>query len=185
MTKDEDSLSIADVNRRDEGVYTCRVKSELEDVTVSAKLIVMGTSTYTLILSTCIYFWKYIYICVYMALLSDRPDPPTDLEISDPTERSVRLTWVPGRSNHSPIKGRRCTDSSEYDVQKEIIKHLHFFFRILGSIYGRSSCWLLADSQWLAEPDQLPWQPDLSCFTTNTVCGVPLPGHRYKWHRPQ
>ncbi|RXN11274.1 neurofascin-like isoform X1 [Labeo rohita] len=75
MTKDEDSLSIADVYRRDEGVYTCRVKSELEDVTSSAKLTVM-----------------------------DRPDPPTDLEISDPSERSVRLTWVPGLSNHSPIK---------------------------------------------------------------------------------
>lgn len=45
MTKDEDSLSIADVYRRDEGVYTCRVKSELEDVTASAKLTVMGTST--------------------------------------------------------------------------------------------------------------------------------------------
>ncbi|KTG32092.1 hypothetical protein cypCar_00010880 [Cyprinus carpio] len=41
MTKDEDSLSIADVYRRDEGVYTCRVKSELEEVTASAKLTVM------------------------------------------------------------------------------------------------------------------------------------------------
>ncbi|XP_059396988.1 neurofascin-like isoform X3 [Carassius carassius] len=75
MTKDEDSLSIADVYRRDEGIYTCRVKSELEEVTASAKLTVM-----------------------------DRPDPPSDLEISDPSERSVRLTWVPGLSNHSPIK---------------------------------------------------------------------------------
>uniref|UniRef100_A0A672N6J5 Neurofascin n=1 Tax=Sinocyclocheilus grahami TaxID=75366 RepID=A0A672N6J5_SINGR len=75
MTKDEDSLSIADVYRRDEGVYTCRVKSELEEVTAPAKLTVM-----------------------------DRPDPPSDLEISDPSERSVRLTWVPGLSNHSPIK---------------------------------------------------------------------------------
>ncbi|XP_059383537.1 neurofascin-like isoform X1 [Carassius carassius] len=75
MTRDEDSLSIADVYRQDEGVYTCRVKSELEEVTASAKLTVM-----------------------------DRPDPPSDLEISDPSERSVRLTWVPGLSNHSPIK---------------------------------------------------------------------------------
>ncbi|XP_043079947.1 neurofascin isoform X1 [Puntigrus tetrazona] len=75
MTKDEDSLSIADVYRRDEGIYSCRVKSELEEVIASAKLTVM-----------------------------DRPDPPSDLEISDPSERSVRLTWVPGLSNHSPIK---------------------------------------------------------------------------------
>uniref|UniRef100_A0A673HXZ6 Neural cell adhesion molecule L1 n=1 Tax=Sinocyclocheilus rhinocerous TaxID=307959 RepID=A0A673HXZ6_9TELE len=84
MTKDEDSLSIADVYRRDEGVYTCRVKSELEEVTASAKLTVMGTSTYTV--STHVY------------------NPPSDLEISDPSERSVRLTWIPGLSNHSPIK---------------------------------------------------------------------------------
>ncbi|XP_055044422.2 neurofascin isoform X2 [Misgurnus anguillicaudatus] len=75
MTKDEDTLSIVDVYRRDEGLYTCRIKSELEEVTVSAKLTVM-----------------------------DRPDPPTDLEISDPSERSVRLTWIPGLSNHNPIK---------------------------------------------------------------------------------
>ncbi|KAF7696031.1 neurofascin isoform X1 [Silurus meridionalis] len=75
MTKDEDSMSIADVYRRDEGIYTCRVKTEVEEVSASAKLIVM-----------------------------DRPDPPTDLEVSDPSERSARLTWVPGLSNHSPIK---------------------------------------------------------------------------------
>jgi len=48
MTKDEDSLSIADVYRRDEGIYTCRVKSELEEVTASAKLTVTGTCTFTL-----------------------------------------------------------------------------------------------------------------------------------------
>uniref|UniRef100_A0A4W4ENN9 Neurofascin-like n=1 Tax=Electrophorus electricus TaxID=8005 RepID=A0A4W4ENN9_ELEEL len=75
MTKDEDSLSIADVYRRDEGIYTCRVKTEVEEISASAKLIVM-----------------------------DRPNPPTDLELSDPSERNARLTWVPGLSNHSPIK---------------------------------------------------------------------------------
>ncbi|XP_017343673.1 neurofascin isoform X1 [Ictalurus punctatus] len=75
MTKNEDSMSIVDVYRRDEGIYTCRVKTEVEEISASAKLTVM-----------------------------DRPDPPTDLEVSDPSERSARLTWVPGLSNHSPIK---------------------------------------------------------------------------------
>uniref|UniRef100_A0AAR2LSW4 Neurofascin n=1 Tax=Pygocentrus nattereri TaxID=42514 RepID=A0AAR2LSW4_PYGNA len=86
MTKDEDSLSIADVYRRDEGIYTCRIKTEVEEISVSAKLTVMGMHTQK----------KYNY----------RPDPPTDLEVSDPSERSVRLTWVPGLSNHSPVKGK-------------------------------------------------------------------------------
>uniref|UniRef100_A0A8B9LV25 Neural cell adhesion molecule L1 n=1 Tax=Astyanax mexicanus TaxID=7994 RepID=A0A8B9LV25_ASTMX len=86
MTKDEDSLTIADVYRRDEGVYTCRVKTEVEDVSVSAKLTVMGMTNQSAV--------KY----------RNRPDPPTDLEVSDPYERSARLTWIPGDSHHSPIK---------------------------------------------------------------------------------
>lgn len=47
MTKNEDSMSIADVYRRDEGIYTCRVKTEVEEISASAKLTVMGTHTYT------------------------------------------------------------------------------------------------------------------------------------------
>ncbi|KAK3519471.1 hypothetical protein QTP70_031299 [Hemibagrus guttatus] len=41
MTKDEDSMSIAGVYRRDEGIYTCRVKTEIEEISASAKLTVM------------------------------------------------------------------------------------------------------------------------------------------------
>uniref|UniRef100_A0A672MZF7 Neurofascin n=1 Tax=Sinocyclocheilus grahami TaxID=75366 RepID=A0A672MZF7_SINGR len=100
MTKDEDSLSIADVYRRDEGVYTCRVKSELEEVTAPAKLTVM-----------------------------DRPDPPSDLEISDPSERSVRLTWVPGLSNHSPIKGTHI--HTNIDANKNLTPFVEYRFRVI------------------------------------------------------
>ncbi|MGH0166123.1 UNVERIFIED_CONTAM: hypothetical protein FKN15_050163, partial [Acipenser sinensis] len=32
-----------------------------------------------------------------------RPDPPVDLELTDPSEKSVRLTWIPQDDNHSPI----------------------------------------------------------------------------------
>lgn len=35
--------------------------------------------------------------------LPGRPDPPQDLELSDPSARSVRLTWVPGNENNSPV----------------------------------------------------------------------------------
>lgn len=33
----------------------------------------------------------------------DRPDPPQDLELSDLSARSVRLTWIPGNENNSPV----------------------------------------------------------------------------------
>uniref|UniRef100_A0A8B9LXH8 Neurofascin n=1 Tax=Astyanax mexicanus TaxID=7994 RepID=A0A8B9LXH8_ASTMX len=92
MTKDEDSLTIADVYRRDEGVYTCRVKTEVEDVSVSAKLTVMGMQNI------------HTHMRTHKNKAYNRPDPPTDLEVSDPYERSARLTWIPGDSHHSPIK---------------------------------------------------------------------------------
>lgn len=38
--------------------------------------------------------------CVFS---TDRPDPPQDLELSDLSARSVRLTWIPGNENNSPV----------------------------------------------------------------------------------
>lgn len=38
-------------------------------------------------------------------LPADRPDPPMDLDLSDPAARSVRLTWIPGSDHRSPITG--------------------------------------------------------------------------------
>ncbi|KAM6977591.1 neurofascin [Aplochiton taeniatus] len=75
VSLEESALVITNVNRGDEGNYTCVVKNEMEMIGASARLMVM-----------------------------DRPEPPTKLELSDPFERSVRLTWTPGDSNHSPIK---------------------------------------------------------------------------------
>nr|XP_004546358.2 neurofascin [Maylandia zebra]XP_004546359.2 neurofascin [Maylandia zebra] len=74
ISMDESNLVITNVNTGDEGNYTCVIKSELEQKSASAHLMVM-----------------------------DRPNPPTNLELSDPYERTVRLSWVPGDSNHSPI----------------------------------------------------------------------------------
>ncbi|XP_035376416.1 neurofascin homolog (chicken) a isoform X16 [Electrophorus electricus] len=73
--KDENSLSIPNVNSDDEGTYMCMVKTELDQDFASARLTVL-----------------------------DRPDPPEDLELSDPAARSVRLTWVPGNDNNSPVR---------------------------------------------------------------------------------
>ncbi|XP_072521577.1 neurofascin homolog (chicken) a isoform X11 [Salminus brasiliensis] len=72
--KDEESMSIPNVNSDDEGTYTCTVSTELDQDSASARLTVL-----------------------------DRPDPPQDLELSDLSARSVRLTWVPGNENNSPV----------------------------------------------------------------------------------
>lgn len=42
-----------------------------------------------------------------LAAPAERPDRPRDLELTDLAERSVRLTWIPGDDNNSPITGQR------------------------------------------------------------------------------
>uniref|UniRef100_A0A672JH06 Neuronal cell adhesion molecule n=1 Tax=Salarias fasciatus TaxID=181472 RepID=A0A672JH06_SALFA len=36
--------------------------------------------------------------------LPERPDPPSDLELTDQKKRSVQLTWTPGNDHNSPIQ---------------------------------------------------------------------------------
>ncbi|XP_043977385.1 neurofascin homolog (chicken) a isoform X17 [Gambusia affinis] len=74
LKKDEESLTIPSVSENDEGIYTCTVKSEIDQDSASARLTVL-----------------------------DRPDPPIDLDLSDPSARSVRLTWIPGNDRRSPV----------------------------------------------------------------------------------
>ncbi|XP_013013349.1 neurofascin isoform X16 [Cavia porcellus] len=74
MKKEDDSLTIFGVAERDQGSYTCVASTELDQDLAKAHLTVLG-----------------------------RPDRPRDLELTDLAERSVRLTWIPGDDNNSPI----------------------------------------------------------------------------------
>ncbi|XP_019566983.2 neurofascin isoform X17 [Rhinolophus sinicus] len=74
MKKEDDSLTIFGVAERDQGSYTCFASTELDQDLAKAQLTVLG-----------------------------RPDRPRDLELTDLAERSVRLTWIPGDDNNSPI----------------------------------------------------------------------------------
>ncbi|KFW10233.1 Neurofascin, partial [Eurypyga helias] len=74
MKKEEDGLTIFGVAEKDQGDYTCVASTELDKDSAKAYLTVL-----------------------------ERPDRPRDLELSDLAERSVRLTWIPGDDNNSPI----------------------------------------------------------------------------------
>ncbi|XP_072233870.1 neuronal cell adhesion molecule a isoform X5 [Leuresthes tenuis] len=69
---DTDSLTIKDIRDDDEGTYTCIMNTTLDQDSASAMLTVV-----------------------------EKPDPPTDLELTDQTERSVQLTWTPGDEHNS------------------------------------------------------------------------------------
>ncbi|KAL1021160.1 hypothetical protein UPYG_G00009590 [Umbra pygmaea] len=71
---DNGALHIISVNQSDKGTYTCTVKTSLDQDTASALVTVL-----------------------------DVPDEPTDLELSDLRNRSVRLAWVPGDDHNSSI----------------------------------------------------------------------------------
>ncbi|XP_059136136.1 neurofascin isoform X3 [Peromyscus eremicus] len=89
MKKEEDSLTIFGVAERDQGSYTCMASTELDQDLAKAYLTVLAdqaTPTNRL-----------------AALPKGRPDRPRDLELTDLAERSVRLTWIPGDDNNSPI----------------------------------------------------------------------------------
>uniref|UniRef100_A0A4W6DAC4 Neural cell adhesion molecule L1 n=1 Tax=Lates calcarifer TaxID=8187 RepID=A0A4W6DAC4_LATCA len=72
---DTDSLTIKDVTDVDEGTYTCIMNTTLDQDSASAMLTVV-----------------------------EKPDPPSDLELTDQTERSVQLTWIPGDEHNSPTQ---------------------------------------------------------------------------------
>ncbi|XP_070693830.1 neurofascin homolog (chicken) a isoform X3 [Pempheris klunzingeri] len=89
LKKDEESLTIPNVNEGDEGMYTCTVKSEIDQDSASARLTVLEEAS--------------LNPSVSSALPPDHPDPPMDLDLSDPAARSVRLTWIPGNDHRSPV----------------------------------------------------------------------------------
>lgn len=46
--------------------------------------------------------------------LTERPDPPTNLEMTDQTERSVRLMWIPGDENNSPTQSKKILEGFNF-----------------------------------------------------------------------
>ncbi|XP_043982790.1 neural cell adhesion molecule L1-like isoform X4 [Gambusia affinis] len=73
-TFDGAEFIIANVEQDDEGIYTCEIISSLDKVEASATLT-----------------------------LCDRPDPPTLLQISDPRQRAISLSWTPGDDHKSSV----------------------------------------------------------------------------------
>ncbi|XP_069759216.1 neuronal cell adhesion molecule a isoform X1 [Narcine bancroftii] len=69
-----DVLTILEVSEEDQGSYTCVVNTTLDTNSATADLTVL-----------------------------DHPDPPTDLELTNPRDRSVQLSWIPGEEHNSPI----------------------------------------------------------------------------------
>ncbi|XP_037377827.1 neural cell adhesion molecule L1-like protein [Talpa occidentalis] len=76
------TLTVSNVTLQDQGAYSCSAHTALDSAVDVTRVTVM-----------------------------DVPDPPADLRLSDPQNRSVRLAWRAGDDHHSPV--------SEYIVEFE------------------------------------------------------------------
>ncbi|CAF95092.1 unnamed protein product, partial [Tetraodon nigroviridis] len=83
------TLEIKRARSEDEGTYTCVASSLLGKAENQVRLEVKEEAS--------------LNPSVSSALPPDRPDPPLELDLSDPAVRSVRLTWIPGNDNRSPV----------------------------------------------------------------------------------
>ncbi|KAM5236953.1 neuronal cell adhesion molecule isoform 29-T29 [Ctenodactylus gundi] len=81
---DKGQLVIADVGDDDGGTYTCVANTTLDLVSASAVLSVVAPTPTP-------------------APTYDVPNPPFDLELTNPLDKSVQLSWTPGDDNNSPI----------------------------------------------------------------------------------
>ncbi|KAM3587801.1 uncharacterized protein V6R79_014177 [Siganus canaliculatus] len=109
---DTDTLTIKDVTDGDEGTYTCIMNTTLDQDSASAMLtVVEATPT--------------------PAIVYEKPDPPTKLALTDQTERSVQLSWVPGDEHNSPTQ--------KFLVQYEDLLHQPGVWTNLTEVPGTST----------------------------------------------
>ncbi|KAG9477908.1 hypothetical protein GDO78_013087 [Eleutherodactylus coqui] len=122
------SMEISDVTSEDEGMYYCTASNSQGNMTISAYLDVRnatqiisppdnqrvrkgGKATFECIplfdsrMENKIVEWMKDGMEIIEDDDDDKdlPEPPSYLELSDPQDTSVILTWIPGQENNSPI----------------------------------------------------------------------------------
>uniref|UniRef100_A0A8D3C942 Neural cell adhesion molecule L1 n=1 Tax=Scophthalmus maximus TaxID=52904 RepID=A0A8D3C942_SCOMX len=75
------------------------------------------------------------------SVLAEKPDPPTDLELTDQTERSVQLTWIPGDDHNSPTE--------RFLIQYEDLLHQPGVWVNLSEVAGTSTTARLSLSPYI------------------------------------
>uniref|UniRef100_A0A8C1PAF3 Neural cell adhesion molecule L1 n=1 Tax=Cyprinus carpio TaxID=7962 RepID=A0A8C1PAF3_CYPCA len=85
----ESSDSDKYVKEEDEGIYTCEVITTLDMAEASGSITIVGS-----ILPPVLFVNPHS---------PDRPDSPTQIQMTEPKDRSVTLSWTPGDHHNSPV----------------------------------------------------------------------------------
>ncbi|XP_059397548.1 neural cell adhesion molecule L1-like isoform X3 [Carassius carassius] len=83
---DESTLIIPEVKEEDGGIYTCEVITTLDMAEASGSITIV-----------------------------DRPDSPTQIQMTEPKDRSVTLSWTPGDDHNSPVLEYLIEFETEYE----------------------------------------------------------------------
>ncbi|XP_041110416.1 neuronal cell adhesion molecule-like isoform X13 [Polyodon spathula] len=188
----EDSLTIGEVAEIDEGTYTCIANTSLDKDSASAELTVVAATPTP-------------------AIIYDRTDPSTDLELTDESERSIHLTWTPGFDHnsviekyiveyedglHEPGVWHYLTEvpGTKSSAHLELSPHVLYSFRVISvNEVGRSQPSYPSRQYQTAPaaPDENPSkvegagnEPDNLVITWQTLTGIQSngPGLQYKVH---
>ncbi|XP_041113928.1 neuronal cell adhesion molecule-like isoform X19 [Polyodon spathula] len=191
----EDSLTIGEVTEIDEGTYTCIANTSLDKDSASVELTVYAATPTP-------------------AIIYDRPDPSTDLELTDERERSIHLTWTPGFDHnsiiekyiveyedglHEPGVWHYLTEvpGTKSNAHLELSPHVLYSFRVVSmNEVGRSQPSSPSRQYQTAPaaPDENPSkvegagnEPDNLVITWETLTGIQSngPGLQYKVHWKQ
>ncbi|XP_045421377.1 neuronal cell adhesion molecule isoform X22 [Lemur catta] len=190
FTIDKDHLVIADVSDDDSGTYTCVANTTLDNVSASAVLSVVAPTPTP-------------------APVYDVPNPPFDLELTNPLDKSVQLSWTPGDDNNSPITKfiieyedtmheaglwhhHAEVSGTQTTAQLKLSPYVNYSFRVMAENSIGRSLPSEASEQYLtkaAEPDKNPTaveglgsEPDNLVITWKPLNGFESngPGLQYK-----
>ncbi|XP_077121218.1 neuronal cell adhesion molecule isoform X18 [Ranitomeya variabilis] len=121
-TFEKERLMIRNITEKDKGMYTCVANTTLDRVSASAELSVVEPTQPP-------------------PVKTDRPDPPSDLELTDRLLRSVQLSWVPGDDNNSPI--------TEFIIEHEDSIHEPGVWRVHSKVSGTQATATLSLSPYV------------------------------------
>uniref|UniRef100_A0A674AIE0 L1 cell adhesion molecule, paralog a n=1 Tax=Salmo trutta TaxID=8032 RepID=A0A674AIE0_SALTR len=179
----------------DEGLYTCSVSTPTYDRTVilspPGSLRVQPGKT---AIFTCLAQVDPKLTPPHIQWKRNRPDPPTQLQVSDPKDRNVTLSWTAGDNHNSPVIGsggweelKRVSGTNE-SVTVSLQPYVSYRFRVISiNNIGKSDPSMPSDlhSTPPQAPDNNPENVRSESTDPDTLACVNGPEFHYKvfWRR--
>uniref|UniRef100_A0AAX7UA66 Neural cell adhesion molecule L1 n=1 Tax=Astatotilapia calliptera TaxID=8154 RepID=A0AAX7UA66_ASTCA len=122
------SLILEDVNFGDTAIYQCRASNKHGTILTNTNVYVIELPPQILTDDGNTYAYTEGQKALLECETFDRPDPPILLQISDPKDRTVTLSWTPGDDHNGPV--------TEYVVEFEDHRSNESVWKMLARVSG-------------------------------------------------